>query len=69
MTVKLANEVILKTKNEVIRVGNSIKLIHKDGRPIRGKLMDIKGEMIYVNDEVIHLCQIEENTLYKLEVN
>jgi len=67
MAVKLANEVVLKTEHEVIREGDLIRLIHKDGRPISGKLKEIKGQMIYVGDEVMYLHQVEE--MYISEVN
>ena len=67
MAVKLANEVVIKTEHEVIREGDLIWLIHKDGRQIRGKLKEIRGQMIYVNDEVLHLGMIEE--MYISEVN
>lgn len=67
MVVKLANEVVLVTKHEVIREKDLVELIHKDGRPIRGRLNDIKDEMLYIGEnDVVHLGQIE--SIYKAKV-
>ena len=59
MAVKLHNEIVLKTNYEVIRINDVVRVVHKDGRPIRGKFTEINGEMIYIANEVLHLGQIE----------
>jgi len=72
MQIKIANELVLKTEHEIIRVNDNVKMFHKDGRPIRGKLTEIVDEMIYVNQtcytEIMHIGQIEAGSLYKCEV-
>ena len=67
MRVEVVYVPVLKTPHEEIRVRDIIRIEHKDGRPLQGRLTDINGEMLYVDQpggtEVVHKGMIE--TIYK----
>ena len=66
MAIKLANEVVLVTEHEVIREKYLVRLIHKNGCQIRGRLNEIQDEMLYIGEnDVVHIGMIDK--IYKAE--
>lgn len=66
MNLKIGLKSVLITDYEEIKVGDTIRMMHKDGRPIRSKVTEIIDEMLYLGNEVVHIGQID--AIYIAEV-